>query len=61
MDTQQAFVIVAATSAGVPVVVRKTPAACKEAEKAVRAVRSLWAVIRGHDRQNISRVRSTRE
>ncbi|MEU8840220.1 hypothetical protein AB0D97_13965 [Streptomyces roseus] len=61
MDMQQTFVVVAATSAGVTMVVRKAPDWCKEAEKAVRAVRSLWDVIRGHDRQNVNRARSTGE
>jgi hypothetical protein len=40
---------------------RKVPAVCKEAEKAVRAVRSLRDEIRGQDRRQISDAPPTRE
>ncbi|MFB7713616.1 hypothetical protein [Streptomyces sp. NPDC056105] len=56
------IVILVSAAAGLLItVLRKIPAVCKEAEKAVRAMRSLRDVIRGQDHPQVTDAQSAQK
>ncbi|MGW1496788.1 hypothetical protein [Streptomyces sp. NPDC002402] len=61
MELQELATLVAVAVGALVLIVRKIPAVCKEAEKAVRAIHSLRDVIRRQEPPQISRPQRARE